>query len=103
MASEAASPYPGEASAVAKGSVPFASVALAPSLVESKCTKLIHSIEVARDAGASHAVISALQADLDSLPELKVGQDEMDQGRLLQLRAKQQAHHQSEMDALNQE
>ena len=103
MASETASPNPGEASAVAKGSVPSAPVALAPPLVESKRTKLIHSIEVARDAGASHAVISALQADLDSLPEPKVGQDEMDQGRLLQLRAKQQAHYQSELDALNQE
>ena len=48
-------------------------------------------------------VISALQADLDSLLEPKVGQDEMDQGRLLQLRAKQEAHHQSEIDAVNQE
>ena len=101
MASETAAPNPGAASAVGKGSVPSAPVALAPSLVESKRTKLIHSIEVARDAGASHAIISALQADLVSLLEPKVGQDEMDQDRLLQLRAKQQAHHQSELDTLN--
>ena len=70
---------------------------------ETKREKLLHSIEVAKEAGASDAVITALQSDLNSMPEPKVGQDEMDQGKLLQLRAKQQAHHQAELDALNSE
>ena len=73
------------------------------SSVDSKRAKLFQIIQSAKDANASSAVIAALQADLDSIPESKVGQLEMDQGRLLQLRAKQQSHHQAQLDALNQE
>ena len=72
-------------------------------IVESRRAKLSQIIEAAREANASSSVIAALQADLDSVPEPKVGQAEMDQGRLLQLRAKQQTHHQAQLDTLNQE
>ena len=76
---------------------------VSPLPSEEKRLKLVHSIEVARDAGASAAVISALQADLDAIPTPKVGQEEMDLGSLLQLRAKQQAHHHAELNARTQE
>ena len=70
---------------------------------ETKRAKLVQSIEIARDAGASTAVISALQTELDAIPTPKIGQDEMDLGSLLQLRAKQQAHHQAELETGQQE
>ena len=71
--------------------------------LETKRAKLTHSIEIARDAGASAAVISSLQADLDAIPPPKIGEDEMDLGSLLQLRAKQQAHHQAKLETSQQE
>ena len=90
--------------AVAHSSLsPATSPASTLSALESKRLKLAHSIEVTRDAGASDSVIAALQAELDALVEPKVGEEEMDQGKLLQLRAKQQAHHQHALATLTQE
>ena len=86
-----------------ENTVAYDCISIAPLANEEKRAKLLHSIEMARDAGASTVVICALQADLDAIPTPKVGQEEMDLGSLLRLRAKQQAHHQTELEASKHE